>query len=156
MFCPHELIHTRVDVFKMCNLAKCKCEGSHFSVQKESFWCVLVIVCFNGSRRCDCLQLLKTKEDFSFLLIHEVTVIYSWMTCLKWKKGSVCCFPCWVTHGFKKTWVNSRLTLAAWENNPVRPPDCHSYLLSSLCLYVRPPVREDSWLAECGCISVYM
>lgn len=50
------------------------------------------------------------------------------VTCLEWcvcvcARGGVscvCCFPCWVTHGFRKVRVNSKLTLAAWENKAVR------------------------------------
>lgn len=65
----------------------------------------------------------------------------------KGKKGhSVCCFPCWVTHGFEKVQVNSRLALTQ--------PEKTSWLVwltvtvTSTLLCGRQPVRGDSWLGR--------
>lgn len=75
------------------------------------------------------------------------------------KRGSaaVCCFPCWVTRGFKKVRVNSRLALTAWENNPVCPPDCHSHLLS-VSVWDSPSARTAGWLWMyiCVCVCRYL
>lgn len=60
------------------------------------------------------------------------------------KLHPVCCFPCWVTHGFEKVRVNSRLALTRPEKTS--RPVWLTVTVTSTLLSVRQPVGGDSWL----------
>lgn len=74
----------------------------------------------------------------------------------KGKKGhSVCCFPCWVTHGFEKVQVNSRLALTQPEKTSWPSlADCHCYLHAALWKAASQR-GQLAGPAHCGCMATY-